>query len=85
MNYTHLMTSGHIMYYLKYWRNFYRYSNQGWKQFNSQYRYIYCHRTQKGGSSGTHGESGSKMKPIGLWFLHHMYWLTKVVDAKLFE
>jgi hypothetical protein len=25
-NDTHLMTSGHIVYYLKYWRNFYRYS-----------------------------------------------------------
>jgi hypothetical protein len=39
-NYTHFMTSGHIVYYLKYWRNFYRYSNQGWEQFNSKYRYI---------------------------------------------
>jgi hypothetical protein len=28
-NYTHLMTSGHIVCYLKYWRNFYCYSNQG--------------------------------------------------------
>jgi hypothetical protein len=84
-NYTHLMTSGHIVYYLKHWRNFYCYSNQGSEKFNSQYRYIYCHRTQKGGSSGTHGESGSKMKPIGLWFLCRMYWLTKGVDAKLSE
>jgi hypothetical protein len=57
-NYTHLMTSGHIVYYLKYWRNFYCYSNQRWHQFNWQYRYMYCHRTQKGGSSGTHGKSG---------------------------
>jgi hypothetical protein len=40
-NHTHLMTSGHIVYYLKYWRNFYDYSNQGWEHFNSQYRYIY--------------------------------------------
>jgi hypothetical protein len=84
-NKTRFMTSGHIVYYLKYWRNFYRYSNQGWEQFISQYRYIYCHRTQKGGSSGTHGESGSKMKPIGLWFLRRLYWLTKGVDAKLYR
>lgn len=37
--------------------------------------YIYCHITQKGGFSGTHGETGSKMKPIGLWFLRRLYWL----------
>jgi hypothetical protein len=23
------------------------------------------------------------MKPIGLWFLRRLYWLTKGVDAKL--
>jgi hypothetical protein len=68
-NYTHLMTSGHSVYYLEHWHNFYRYSNQGWEQFNSQYRYIYFHRTQKGGSYGTHGELGSKMNSIGLWSL----------------
>jgi hypothetical protein len=28
-NYTHLIASGHIVYILKYWRNLYRYSNQG--------------------------------------------------------
>jgi hypothetical protein len=85
MNYTHLMTSSHIVYYLQYWRNFYRYRNKKWEKFNSQYRFMYCQRTQKGGSSGTHGEPGSKMKPIGLWFLRHLYWLTKGVEANLSE
>jgi hypothetical protein len=60
-NYTHCLTAGHDVYYLKYWQFFFRYSNQGWEYFNSQYRYVYCHQTQRGGSSGTHGESGSKM------------------------
>jgi hypothetical protein len=46
-NYTNVMTSGHIVYYLKYWRNFYRYSNQEWEQFNSQYRYIYIATERK--------------------------------------
>jgi hypothetical protein len=45
-NYTHLMTSGHIVYYLKYWSSFYRYINQGWEKFNSQYRYILPHNTE---------------------------------------
>jgi hypothetical protein len=85
-NYTHLMTSGHILYCLKYWCNLYRCSNIGWEHVNSQYRYIYiyCHRTQNGRYSGTDGESGSKMKPIGLWFLRRLYWLAEGVDAKLY-
>jgi hypothetical protein len=49
-NYTHLMTYDHIVHYLNYWRNLYRYRNQGREQFNSKYRYIYCHRKKKGGS-----------------------------------
>jgi hypothetical protein len=28
--YTHLMSSGHVVYYLRLCRNYYRYSNQGW-------------------------------------------------------
>jgi hypothetical protein len=90
-NYTHCKTSGHIVYYIKYWLNFYHYGNQGWEHFNSKYRYVYCHMTQTGGSSGTHGEAGSNMKPIDLWFLHRLYlwflhrlyWLTKGADAHL--
>jgi hypothetical protein len=29
-NYTHYMSSVHVVYYLHLWRNYYRYSNQGW-------------------------------------------------------
>jgi hypothetical protein len=59
-NYTHCTISGHVVYYLRLLHNYYRYSNQGWGSFNSQYRYIYCHRTQMGGSSGTNGEASKK-------------------------
>jgi hypothetical protein len=84
-NYNHCLTAGHVVYYLKYWKNVYRYSNQGWEYFNWQYRYVYFHQTQRGGSSGTHGESGSKTKPIGLWFLRRLYWLSKGVDGHIPE
>jgi hypothetical protein len=67
INYTHFMISGRIVYYMKYLSIFCRYSNQGWEYSNSKYRYVYCHITHNGGSSGTHDEAGSKMKPIGLW------------------
>jgi hypothetical protein len=57
-NYTHCLMTGHVVYFLRLWRIFYRYSNQGWGYLNSQYRYVYCHRTQRCGLSGTHGEAG---------------------------
>jgi hypothetical protein len=47
--------------------------------------YVYFHRRQKGGSSNTYGESGLKMKPIELWFLRRLYWLTKGIDEDLPE
>jgi hypothetical protein len=63
-NYSHCFTSGHIVYYLKYWCNIYHYSNHGLQYFNSQYSYVYCQRIKKSVFSGTHGEAELKMKPI---------------------
>jgi hypothetical protein len=40
-NYDHCMSSGHAVYYLRLWCNYYRYSSQGWDLFNSQCRYAY--------------------------------------------
>jgi hypothetical protein len=65
-NYTHSLTSGHIVFFMKEWRNLYRFSNQGWKCQNASIRYFYNQRTQSGGSAGNNGGSSSKTKPIGL-------------------
>jgi hypothetical protein len=76
-NYTHLLVSGQVTYFLRRYRNLYRYSNQGWEFQNSQMKYIYMHRTNRGGSEGTSGGQSSKMKPLGRWFLLCLWWLTK--------
>jgi hypothetical protein len=34
MNYFHLLTNGHAIYFLRKWRDLYRYSNQGWEYQN---------------------------------------------------
>jgi hypothetical protein len=53
-NYTHVLTSGHIMiYYLKSWSNLYRFSNQGWENLNASIWHVYHHRSQQRGSAGT--------------------------------
>jgi hypothetical protein len=76
-NYTHLLVSGQVTYFLRRYRNLFRYSNQGWEFQNSQTKYIYMHRTNRGGSEGTSGGRSSKMKPLGRWFLRCLWWLTK--------
>jgi hypothetical protein len=76
-NYTHVLTSGHMIYYLKRWRNVNRFRNQGWENLNASIRYVYHHRSQQGGSSSKKGERTSKTKPSGRWFWLKLYWLTK--------
>jgi hypothetical protein len=76
-NYTHLLSSSHVTYYLRRFRNLYRYSNQGWEYQNSQMKYVYLHRTNRGGSEGTHGGRSSKMKHLGRWMLRVLWWMTK--------
>jgi hypothetical protein len=35
-NYIHMMITGHIIYYLRKWRNHYRYENEGWEHITAQ-------------------------------------------------
>ena len=43
----------HFAYYLKEWKNLYRYSQQGWESLNSLIKSFYFHRTQRGGHGAT--------------------------------
>ena len=40
-NYTHLLSSGHIAEYMFKWRNMYRFSQQGWENFNHVFSTVY--------------------------------------------
>jgi len=48
-NYTHLLSSGHIAEYMFKWRNMYRFSQQGWENFNHVFTTHYFRRTNHGG------------------------------------
>jgi hypothetical protein len=76
-NYIHIIFSGHLAEYLKRWKNLYRFSYQGWEYQNASIRYIYHHRSQHGGSSGKNGARSSKVRPLGMWFLSKLWWMTK--------
>jgi hypothetical protein len=49
-NYTHLLCDGHVTYYLSFFHNRYPDLNQGWEYLNSRIKYVYHHRTNRGGS-----------------------------------
>jgi hypothetical protein len=76
-NYIHMMITGHIIYYLRKWRNYYRYENEGWEHINAQMAWFHHNRTQRGGSAGKDSKvSSSEGKPIGIWLLRHLFWST---------
>jgi hypothetical protein len=64
-NYIHMICIGHLVEYLKRWKNIYRFSNQGWEYQNASIRYIYHHRIQHGVSTGKNGTRSSKARPFG--------------------
>jgi hypothetical protein len=71
------MITGHIIYYLRKWINYYRYKNERWEHINAQIAW-FCHsRTQRGGSTGRDSKVAiSKGKTIGLWLLRRLFWST---------
>ena len=75
-NYIHMIGSGHMTYYLREWRNLYRYSQQGWEALNSLLKNIYFRRTQRGGHKGDGQSRNSKLAPIAKWMQRRLYFLS---------
>jgi hypothetical protein len=72
-NYIHMIGSGHMTYYLREWRNLYRYSQQGWEALTSLLKNIYFRRTQLGGHKGSGQSRNSKLTPIVKWMHRRLY------------
>jgi hypothetical protein len=84
----HMMITGHIIYYLRKWRNYYRYGNEGWEHINAQMAWFHHNRTQRVASAGRDSNiASSKGKPIGLWLLRRLFWSTikAIPEEKRFE
>ena len=81
-NYVHMLGAGHLAYYLKKFRNLYRFSNQSWERLNKRVKKMYLQKTQRCG----HGKyiSAAHMvvdqcphtKPLAKWLQHVMMWNT---------
>ena len=82
-NYIHMVGAGHLSYYLRKWRNLYRYSQQGWEALNSQIKTVYFRRTQRGGHKGNGECFNSKVEPIAKWVQRCLFW--KAGMGQMFE
>ena len=81
-NYVHMIGAGHFAYYLRKWRNLYRYSQQGWEALNSQIKTVYFRRTQRGGHCGG-GGLNCKVVPIAKWVQRNLFW--KAGKGEMFD
>ena len=79
-NYLHMLSAGHVTYYLHRYRNLYRYSNQGWESFNQKVKHLFFFHTQRGGyvkvSAGVDKRQRNYIKPIARFFLRDLMWKT---------
>ena len=75
-NYFHIVAASHLSYYLREWRNLYRFSQQGWEGINGVIKALLHKRSQHGGNSGKNGERNSKVEPIARWALRQMFFFS---------
>ena len=75
-NYFHQIGSGHFTYYLRKYRNLFRYSQQGWESLNATIKALFFKWTQRGGHGGKNSEATSKIKPIARWVQRRLLWIS---------
>jgi hypothetical protein len=71
-NYIHDLQGGHISDYLKYWRNLYVHSQQGWEAMNFVVKKYWFRATNRGGGRG----SRNRLLPVARWLQRRMVWMT---------
>jgi hypothetical protein len=82
-NYTHMISSGHMPEYMFKWRNLYRFSQQGWENFNHVFSTIYFRLTNHGGCRHATAMK-SKLVGIARWLQRRFLWMVGV-GTRLFQ
>ena len=70
-NYWHMLSSGHILWFMNRLHNLNRYSNQGWEALNRLMKSFINRRTNKGGGQD---KTKSKLRPVANLFLRRLVW-----------
>lgn len=79
-NYTHMLSSSHVMRYLEEWRCLHRFSQQGWEALNALIKSYFFRRTNRGGLS-KNGTKKSKLLGIARWLQRRIMWYSSHGDA----
>ena len=72
-NYTHMLSSSHVMRYMQEWRCLHRFSQQGWEALNALIKAYFFRRTNRGGLS-KNSEKKSKLLGIARWLQRRIMW-----------
>ena len=79
-NYTHMLSSSHVMRYMQEWKCLHRFSQQGWEALNALIKSYFFRRTNRGGLS-KNGTKKSKLLPIARWLQRRIMWFSGHGDA----
>ena len=80
-NYIHMLGAGHVGYYLRLYKNLYRYSQQGWEAMNDKIKTFYFRRTQRGGHANVPNAVQSHLDALGKFFQRSVLWSFGKGDA----
>lgn len=75
-NYIHMLGSGHVSYYMKKYRNLYRYNQQGWEGLNSKITDYFFRHSGKGGGKG----NKLYIDAVGRMLLRDLMWRSGLAE-----
>ena len=79
-NYTHMLSSSHVMRYMQEWKCLHRFSQQGWEALNALIKAYFFRRTNRGGLSKNSTQK-SKLLGIARWLQRRIMWFSGKGDA----
>jgi hypothetical protein len=75
-NYIHLLSSGHIHYFLKKYGCLYLYSQQGWEALNSKVQTFILQNSSRGGHNSGENKTKSYIYPLVRYLIRDLLWKT---------
>jgi hypothetical protein len=79
-NYTHMLSSSHVMRYMQEWKCLHRFSQQGWEALNALIKAYFFRRTNRGGLS-KNSTRKSKLLGIARWLQRRIMWYSGNGDS----
>ncbi len=79
-NYIHMLSSGHVMYFMKKYGCLYLYSQQGWESLNNTIQTFIHQNSQRGGFGSGEQKQKSYIFPLVRMVVRNLLWKTYEAD-----